>query len=151
MNQLYDKKHVLVIDHQPYWREFSTCVLRAAGFSAGALDNYNDSSLQDGVKGEDPDLIILGCVCVGPEEQELIAQLLNDKHHLLVLCTYLPEQVMRSLFLQGVDDIVDKPFHSAALIKTVHQAFENIVSREVISQWKEKVSHGQTRARSDCG
>ena len=86
--------------------------LGAAGFSADALDNYNNSSLRSRIKGEDPDLIILGCVRVGPEEQELIAQILHNKHHLLVLCAYLPEHIMRSLFLLGVDDVVDKPYHS---------------------------------------
>jgi len=122
MTQPYSNKRVLVIDHQPYWRKLSIYALKEAGFSVQDCENYHSPSLQN----DDSDLIILGCAQVGPEEQQLIAQLLKAKHHLLVLSAYLPKSIMRSLYMQGVDDIVDKPYNPATLVNIVQQVFDNI-------------------------
>ena len=73
-----------------------------------------------------PDLIIVGCTQVGQEEQILIEHLLTAQHHLLVVCTFLPRQVMRSLFLQGVDDVTDKPYTSTDLITIVQNVLQSI-------------------------
>jgi DNA-binding NtrC family response regulator len=122
-------KRILLIDHQLYWREVSAHALRSNGFVVCILDTYNYLPPQDCLKGEDPDLVVLGCVRIRPEEQQLIDDVLAHKHHLLVLCDSLPLQVMRSLFLQGVDDIVDKPYDPAYLVNFVNQALESTVSR----------------------
>jgi DNA-binding response OmpR family regulator len=122
MTRSYSNKRILVIDHQPNWRELSTYALREAGFSVQDCENYSSPSLQN----DDSDLIILGCAQVGPEEQRLIAQLLKDKHHILVLSAYLPKSIMRSLYMQGVDDIVDKPYSPATLVNIVQQLSDNI-------------------------
>ncbi len=79
-----------------------------------------------------PDLTIVGCTQVGPEEQTLIEHLLTAQHHLLVVCTFLPRQVMRSLFLQGVDDVADKPYTSNNLVAIVQDALQSILAR---NQW----------------
>src|SRR2546428_10040378 len=113
MKPYFNSKRILLIDHQLDWREASAHALKSVGFIVCTLDTYNYQASQDCLKGEEPDLVVLGCVCVGPEEQRLITQILACKHHLLVLCVSLPWRVMRSLFLQGVDDVVDKPYDPA--------------------------------------
>ena len=124
----YYSKRILLIDRQLYWREISAHALKSVGFIVCTLDTYNYLLPQDCLKGEDPDLVVLGCVRIGGEEQRLIAQILARKHHLLVLCASLPWQVMRSLFLQGVDDIVDKPHDPADVVNFVNQALESTVT-----------------------
>src|SRR5215467_4701431 len=104
------RKHILLIDHQSYWRELSTQALRNVGFYVCTLATYSQAPLQDFLKSENPDLVVLGCTRIGDEEQRLIEQVLDRKQHLLVLCASLSLQIMRSLFLLGVDDIVDKPY-----------------------------------------
>ena len=128
MKPYYNGKRILLIDHQLYWRQLSAQALTSAGFIVCTLDTYNYSPPHDCLKGEDPNLVVLGCVHVGSEEQRLIAQILSHKHHLLVLCVSLPWQVMRSLFLQGVDDIVDKPHDPADVVNFVNQTLESTVT-----------------------
>lgn len=120
-------KCIVVIDHQAYWREIANAALRLAGFVVCILDTYNDVILQDCFQAKHPDLVVLGCSHIGSEEQELITYILAHNYHLLVLCTSLPWQVMRSLFLQGVDDVVDKSYEAASLVKIVDQAIDSTV------------------------
>ncbi len=117
---------ILVIDHQPYWRDFYSEALKAAGFSVSSNDTY--ITPQNGP--EDPDLVVLGCSSVGPDEQHLISQVLTGRKHVLVLATFLPWQVMRSLFLQGVDDVVDKPSNTSYLVNIVRDALNNITAQD---------------------
>lgn len=122
MIQVSNIKHILVIDHQSSWRELSTQALRNAGFSVEEWSSYSDPPFLQMY----PDLIILGCARVGSEEQRLITQLLKENHHLLVLSAHLPKSVMRALYMQGVHDIVDKPYSSNLLVKIVREAFATI-------------------------
>jgi len=115
---------ILLIERQLHWREAFARALQSAGFTVCTLDTYTYLPLLDCLKGEDPDLVVLGCVSIRSEEQQLIAQILTRKHHLVVLCVSLPWQVMRSLFLQGVDDIADKPSNPADVVHFVNQALE---------------------------
>jgi DNA-binding NtrC family response regulator len=123
-----DSKRILLIDRQLYWREAFAHALRTAGFTVCALDTYTDVLPPDCLKGEEPDLVVLGCVRIRPEEQLVISQILARKHHLLVLSVTLPWHVMRSLFLQGVDDIVDKPHNPATVVDFVNQVLESTVT-----------------------
>lgn len=129
MKPYFKGKRILLIDHQLDWREAAAHALRSVDFIVCTLDTYNYLLPQDCLKGEEPDLVVLGCICVGPEEQRLITQILACKHHLLVLCVSLPWKVMRSLFLQGVDDIVDKPYDPTSLVNFVNEALESTASR----------------------
>ena len=124
-------KRIVLIDRQLYWREISARILRSAGFIVCTLDTYNYISAENCWEGAAPDLAVLGCAYIGPEEQKLIAHILAQKHHLLVLCVSLPWQVMRSLFLQGVDDVVDKPYDSVHLVNFVNQVLESTLSRNI--------------------
>src|SRR5438876_5600159 len=123
-----NSKRILLIDHQSYWRKISTDALKKFGFAVNACETYNYLPSQEHVEDENHDLIVLGCSCIGTEEQQLIDDVLAGKHHLLVLCTSLSWQTMRMLFLQGVDDIVDKPYNPAKLVKIVNQALESTSS-----------------------
>src|SRR5579864_8607560 len=105
----HDSKRILLIDNQQHWRESAASALSSVGFSVCTLDTNKYVLPLNCLDGENPDLIVLGCNQIGPEEEELISQILAHKHPLLVLCVFLPWQVMRSLFLRGVDDIADKP------------------------------------------
>ena len=117
-------KHILLIDHQPYWREISTNALQKFGFAVDTHDTHNYLSSPKFEEDKNPDLIVLGCTHIGTEEQQLIDDVLNRKHHLLVMCTSLPWQTMRDLFLKGVDDILDKPYNPAKLVEIVNEALE---------------------------
>jgi len=124
----YNSRRILLIDRQLYWREAFAHALRSAGFIVCTLDTYNYVLPQDCLKGEEPDLVVLGCVLIRPEEQMLITQILARKHHLLVLSVTLPWHIMRSLFLQGVDDVVDKPHNPATIVDFVNQMLESTVT-----------------------
>jgi DNA-binding NtrC family response regulator len=139
-------KLILLIDRQLHWREAFAHALRSVGFMVCTLDTYNYASPHDCLKGENPDLVVLGCVRIRPEEQMLIAQILNRKHHLLVLCVSLPWQVMRSLFLQGVDDIVEKPYDPADVVYFVNQALESSLSLNLYQVY-ERVVDNQPNGR----
>lgn len=115
------KQLIQIIERQDYWRNLSVRTLESAGFLVQTLDHYNYPPSKQ-TKDSLPDLVILGCAAVGGQEQQLIARVLREKLHLLVLCTTLPSQVMRSLFLAGVDDVADKPFDETQLLAIVKQA-----------------------------
>ena len=108
--------------------------LKDEGYSVEGSSNYLDHSLRQ----TNPDLIILGCARVGSEELQFIKQLLLEKHHLLVLSAYLPKSVMRSLFMQGVDDIVDKPYSSNALVQIVREVLDTIAQHEEVHTFAEE-------------
>jgi DNA-binding NtrC family response regulator len=119
-------KQILIIDSQDYWRRLSARALEEAGFRVSTLDHYNYPPTTNQTQAEKPDLVILGCANIEPKELKLIERLLLDKYHLLVLCTSLPRQVMRSLFVKGADDVAEKPYDSTDLVDTVNQVFEAI-------------------------
>src|SRR5947209_17825136 len=112
---------ILLIDYQRHWREIATSTLRDEGFLVCPCDTYNYISLLKCFHGENPDLIVLGCAQIGPYEEQFITQVLARKQHVLVLCTFLPSKMMRSLFLKGVDDIVEKPYDPTSLIILVNE------------------------------
>lgn len=131
-------EHVLIIDCQAHWRQHSMEALEAEGFSVRTLDNY-DYPPPTGIPPDDmPDLVILGCASIGRPEVELIERLLNEQLHLVVLSTALPWHDMRRLFLAGADDVTDKPYNSADLLKIVSEALENIPPRDSYQAAKQK-------------
>ena len=125
MKTYCSSKRIVLIDHQPYWREISTNALRSSGFVVDICDTYNFLPEQEWEESENPDLVVLGCSGIRVEEQKLIDDVLAHNHHLLVLCTSLSWLTMRNLFLKGVHDIVDKPYNPASLVKIVNQTLES--------------------------
>jgi DNA-binding NtrC family response regulator len=116
--------NILIIDRQEYWRRTSASTLREVGFEVIEVDDYTGdwrSVLDDGTQ---VDLIIVGCVSVGDEERQLIEDILQHPHRLLVFCISLPWRVMRSLFLLGVEDVTDKTYDPRQLLKTVEDLFD---------------------------
>jgi DNA-binding response OmpR family regulator len=136
MMHLYQNTRILVIDLQPYWRQLSTLALREAGFFVKDCEDYHSALPQK----DDIDLFILSCAKVGPDEQRLITLLLQEKYHLLVLSAYLPQSVMRSLYLQGVDDIADKPYDPVILVNLVQQVLDKIAPSEDMHLVEERAS-----------
>src|SRR5258705_760110 len=124
MSRQVERKRILLIDRQDSWRERSRYALRDTGFEVSTLDHY-DSPPGD-PSGPAPDLVIIGCASIGPEEMQLILQILEHKIHLLVLSTALPWKEMRALFLAGADDVTNKPYNPDLLVSIVTQAFENL-------------------------
>jgi len=128
MERHFLEKRIVLIDLHRYWRETLAHALYSAGFNVCTLDSYHYFLRRECLGDEEPDLVVLSCVRVRREEEQVIAQILSCKHHLLVLGVSLPWQVMRSLFLLGVDDIVEKPSESAAVIHLVNDVLEGTVA-----------------------
>lgn len=122
MNADRTRKHILLIDRQSYWRQISTNALEKVGFAVGALNTY-DYTL---AANENPDLVLLGCARVGNEEKQLIDEVLARRQPLLVCCTFFTGQTMRELFLQGVADIVNKPYNPTNLTQIVRQTIKHL-------------------------
>ena len=59
-----------------------------------------------------------------------MANILEHKHHLLVLSTSLPWSVMRAQFLAGADDVGDKPYDRGRLVEIVTQALDRSTPRD---------------------
>ena len=116
--------NILIIDRQEYWRRLSAHTLREAGFEVIEVDDYGEEwrTVVDDIAPID--LIILGCVAIGDEERQLIEEILQQHHRLLVFCTSLPWRVMRALFLLGAEDVADKTYDPRQLLETVEELFE---------------------------
>lgn len=121
------EKRILIIDTQRYWRELATSVLRDQGFRVCDLATYSSFPDAQCFQGEKPDLVVLGCATVGPGEKDLIARIQHQHYTLLVLCTILSSELIRSLFLQKVDDIAEKSYHPGQLIQTLRRAIPESV------------------------
>lgn len=127
-------KQILVIDKQDYWRVLSVRTLEAAGFAVVGISNYAyPFSLPDDWRIQ-PDLVILGCATIGPEEHKLIGHILANRHLLLVLSSALPWDTRRSIFLLGAADVDDKPYEPDYLIQTVETVLKDIEPRTAYEQ-----------------
>jgi FixJ family two-component response regulator len=126
-----NRMSILVLDHQAYWREFATETLRFADYTVSARALYDEAlpPQQEGEK-EEAILVLLGCPAIEQEERMLIARLLARGHYVIVFATLLPIQVMRTLFIKGVEDAVDKTYDSTELVEIVEQALERIAERK---------------------
>jgi len=128
MSVATSQKHILIIDRQHSWLERSVEALRHAGFDVSSLDSYDYSGqLSD---GSSPDLVILGCATIGPDELALITRILEHKDQLVVLSTLLPRQTMRTLFLVGAVDVADKPYEPQNLVAIVHHVLDIIAPND---------------------
>lgn len=115
-------RRILLIDRQEYWRKLSAHALSEAGFAVSVLGSYSYSPDTAYFEEGPPDIVIIGCLKIGHEEQQLIVQLLADKHRVVVLGASLPWNDMRSLFLAGADDVADKTYDGAHLVRMVEEA-----------------------------
>lgn len=128
---------LLIIDHQTYWSTFAANILQIAGYHVHTLESYEDV-LPELEKGQTFNLVILGCADVGVPERRLITRLLGQDLHLIVLANTLTSAMIRALFLQGVDDAVEKTYDGAHLLSYVDQAIERIA-------WRKQHQHSAKR------
>ena len=126
---LRQQSSLLIIDHQAYWHTFAANTLQVAGYQVQTLEAYEDVA-PELENGRSFNLVILGCSDVAMPERLLITQLLAQHMHLIVLANKLTSTMIRALFLQGVDDAVEKTHDSAHLLFYVDQAVERIAWRE---------------------
>ena len=126
---LRQNSSLLIIDHQAYWHTFAANTLQMAGYHVQTLESYEDVA-PELEKGQSFNLVILGCADVDRPERLLIMHLLTQHLHLIVLANKLTSAMIRALFLQGVDDAVEKTHDSAHLLFYVDQAVERIAWRE---------------------
>lgn len=126
---LRQNSSLLIIDHQVYWHTFAANTLQSAGYHVQTLESYDDVALKL-EEGQRFNLVILGCADVAMPERLLITQILTQRLHLIVLANKLTSAMIRALFLQGVDDAVEKTHDSAHLLFYVDQAVERIAWRE---------------------
>jgi DNA-binding NtrC family response regulator len=124
------KINVLIIDLQDDWRNLAVRALEEAGYHARALANYDYPPENGHHRQRKPDLVILGCTEIGPEEQALMRRVLESRYRLLILSTSLPPTVMRALFLKGADDVADKPYKAERLVDIVSEVLETITPRD---------------------
>jgi DNA-binding response OmpR family regulator len=133
-----ETKQVIIIDRHNHWRNLSNKALASKGYAVSVLDNYDYPPYGEIALDGKPDLVILGCASIGAEELKLIEKILDHKHHLVILCTSLPRHIMRSLFLIGADDVVDRPYEEKDLVEIVEHALGNIESRTNYQLFKEE-------------
>jgi DNA-binding NtrC family response regulator len=120
---------LLIIDCQTYWHTFAANVLQVAGYDVQTLESYEDV-LPEVEKRRTFNLVILGCSNVAVSERLLITHLLAQHLHLIVLANTLTSTMIRALFLQGVDDAVEKTHDGAYLLSCIDQALERIAWRK---------------------
>lgn len=120
----FQNKRILVIDRQKYWREMVADTLAEADSQVTLLNDYDyDTEATYFAGGKAPDLVIMGCVRIGPEERELIHRILADGLHLMVFSTLLPAAEMRDLFREGAEDVTDKTYDQERLVNAVEEVF----------------------------
>ena len=127
MSQDSDIKHIIVIDRKSRWREFSKAALTARGYHIHLYDNYDYPPPTLG--SNQPALVILGCVTVGEEELQLIEQVVRRQHHLMVFCTAVGRDVMRSVFLKGAEDVTEWPYDVDTFVDSIEHVLHTIQSR----------------------
>jgi DNA-binding response OmpR family regulator len=123
------KTKIFVIDKNEEWADLVVPALEESGFSVSDFNDYEETVIKSSILEERPDLVVLGCVKISNNEYNLIDFLLEEKLHLLVLCTTLPQKVMRTVFLAGADDVTEKPFDPNRTVKTVNEVLKNISNR----------------------
>lgn len=110
---------ILLIDRQVAWRDRSALALEAHGYRVRRLGNYEYPPGDAFFDSTQPSLVILGCARIGSHEQQLIERVLLASQPIVVLCSSLSEDLMRSLFLAGVKDATIKPYDSESLVALV--------------------------------
>jgi DNA-binding response OmpR family regulator len=138
MSDLAQTKRVLIIDRQSFWRDKAALALGSQGYEVQILDTYNYEPGLAYFAGGPPDLVILGCSRLQHDERELINNVLADHRHLVVFCSSLPWGDMRTLFMAGADDVVDKPYDSARVVSIVEEAFANMGSMDAFRPGERK-------------
>ena len=78
-------KKVLVLDQQEYWREFAERSLEVSNFVIVNRADPRHLGVFRYTSIYRPDLVILGCVAIGPEELSTIEHILAHQQPLLVL------------------------------------------------------------------
>jgi len=120
----FKNKRILIIDHQKYWRELLADTLAEADSQVTLLEDYDyQTEAPYFASGKAPDLVIIGCVRIGPEERELFHRVLEDGLHLMVFSTLLPTDEMRELFREGAEDVADKTYDKKRLVNAVEEVF----------------------------
>lgn len=125
--------YVLIVDRQKYWREMAARALSEAAYLVRLQDDYKNSVAASSPNGRLPDLVILGCASITPEEREFMEKILFDKHPLLVLSACLHRNDMRSLFLQEITDVTDKAYEPQTLVNIVNHTFSNLKKRSLLN------------------
>jgi DNA-binding response OmpR family regulator len=121
---------IVLIDRQDYWRGQAAAALSDAGLSVLVTHSY-DAALEGlGRDGTRPDLVILGCSEVGPDESHLVDVLVRQQLPVLVLSTELTFQAVQALFSAGVSSVERKPFDMPQLVGIVRLALSRLRPRD---------------------
>ncbi|HEY1348911.1 MAG TPA: hypothetical protein VGF67_04725 [Ktedonobacteraceae bacterium] len=117
-------KHILVVDHQAYWREMAGRALRSAGYLVTPSATY------DGLPRQDYALILLGCAVIEERERLFVARLLACKQPVVVLASSLSAHSLRALFIAGVVDAGEKTYDPAELVVLVEHTLQRQQTRQ---------------------
>ena len=119
-------KHILVIAFEKHWRDLCAQALEQAQYDVQPIHSYDTEHLKRAISRTPPDLVVLGCVRAGPRERTLIRKIVQIGLHLLVLCTSLSVEEMRSIFRDGADDVAEKPYDPDSIVNLVNQTLTYI-------------------------
>jgi DNA-binding NtrC family response regulator len=117
---------VLVVDQQDQWRELAATALRTAHFCVRSLATYDVRIIQQDLSGGPVDLVVLGCARIDAGEVHVTSWLADRQQGVLVLCGSLLPQMMRSAFLAGALDVVDKPYSERGIVDAVSETLERV-------------------------
>lgn len=117
---------VWLMDRRPYWRRLYERALAKAGFAVCARSTYRYPPAGLPLSATNPDLVLMVCTVVGPEERRLIDQVTARDHRLLVLAANLPTEVMREIFLAGAHDVNQMPARPEEVVRLVEDVLEEV-------------------------
>lgn len=113
---------IFLIDRQTAWRERSAQVLAIHGYMVHQIGSYEYPPAQHRRTPRPVDLVVLGCATIGRDEQQLIRHVIDHGASLVVLCSLLTPQTMRTVFLAGAIDVAVKPYDETSLVAIVSKA-----------------------------
>lgn len=117
-------QYVWVLDRLGHWRHRFARELQAAGYRVRHIESYDVPSGKPA-----PDLVVLGCARVGPEERELVARFVERDVPIVVISSQLREAESRRLFHLGALDVGPRPRSVGDLVKIVSQALASVLRR----------------------
>lgn len=123
MKDLAQSKRVLIVDEDPYWRDFSAAALKKKGF---AVETSTNLDLLENHLAEGPDIVVLGFAAVGERELGAVNAMLDRStdRRVLVFSTSLPLKTVRQLFRLGATDVTPKLFAPDELVGLVVEELE---------------------------
>ncbi len=125
MPQSDKRQYVWVLDRLSHRRLRVARDLEAAGYrveQSGSYDVFPNGAV--------PDLVVLGCARVGPEERALVARFVEWAVPIVVTSSHLSEEESRGLFHLGARDVGPRPQSVGDVLEIVSKALASVLRRQ---------------------